>query len=493
MIDKSLKQNLYEQVADRFGELINKGTLQPGDRLPSVRKLHQQLSVSISTISEAYRLLEDRGLITVRPQSGYYVKTNITVPEPNPSAPPLKVSNIDTSIIARVYADIARPQIVKLGAAIPSAELLPLKTLNRLMSQVIRTYPEMAHSYQVLNGCEILRHEIARKLIDAGCSISPEQILITNGTTEAIYLALRAVTKPGDTIVIESPSYYGLLQTLELLHLKAVELPTDPREGICLESLETVFKNSSIKACALVSNFSNPLGSCMSDRRKQDLVALLNKYDVSLVEDDIYGDLSFNGHRPKAIKAFDTQGRVLYCSSVSKTLSPGLRVGWLVAERHLIQVQKLKMVTNVMTSVVPQLTVATFLANGGYERHLRKLRRTYHSQMEKMRHRISDYFPPQTRMTQPQGGQVLWLELPQHFDVMQFYEAALKYQISIAPGIIFSPTNSYRNCLRLNFGLLWSEQCDYAPRTDKVDRALEILGALAQQQLSSSTLLKIKR
>ena len=292
-----------------------------------------QLSVSISTISEAYRLLEDRGLITARPQSGYYVKTNITALEPNSSAPTPKVCTIDTSIIARVYADIARPQIVKLGAAIPSAELLPLKTLNRIMSQVIRTYPEMAHSYQVLNGCEILRHEIAKKLIDAGCSIAPEQILVTNGTTEAIYLALQAVTKPGDTVAIESPSYYGLLQTLELLHLKAMELPTNPREGIGLESLEAVFKNSNIKVCALVSNFSNPLGSCMSDRHKQDLVALLNKYDVSLIEDDIYGDLSFNGHRPKAIKAFDTQGRVLYCSSVSKTLSPGLRVGWLVFEK----------------------------------------------------------------------------------------------------------------------------------------------------------------
>ena len=475
LMAKSSAPYLYEQVADRIREWIAQGTLQPGDRLPSVRKLHQQLSVSISTAMEAYRLLEDRGLVMARPQSGYYVKADIKSQQPHSSYPPQQASPVDTSLVSRIYADIDIPNIVKLGAAVPSPELLPLATLNRLMGQVIRTHPEVAHSYHVPIGCESLRHEIAKKLIDAGCSISPEHIMVTNGTTEAVYLALQAVTKPGDTVAIESPSYYGLLQALESLHLQALELPTDPKEGISLEHLEAALKRSEIAACAIVSNFSNPLGSCMSDRRKQNLVELLNRYHLPLIEDDVYGDLYFAGSRPKAIKAFDTQGRVLYCSSVSKTLSPGLRVGWLVAECNLIKIKKLKMVTNITTSIVPQLTVAAFFANGGYERHLRKLRRTYHAQMEKMRVAISNYFPPQTRMTRPQGGQVLWLELPQNFNVMKLYQAALEYQISIAPGVIFSPSQSHGNCLRLNFGLLWS---------DESDRALQILGALAQQQLA---------
>ena len=489
MLDKSSDKHLYEQVADRIQELIKQKTLQPGDRLPSVRKLREQLSVSVSTVMEAYRLLEDRGLITVRPQSGYYVKANIVSEEPNPSAPPQQANVIDTSIVSRVYADIDRPQIVKLGAAVPSPELLPLVTLNRIMGQVIRTNPENIHSYQSLKGCETLRHEIAKRLIDAGCALAPERLIVTNGTTEAIYLALQAVTKPGDTVAIESPCYYGLLQILESLHLKALELPTDPREGISLEHLETALKSSNIAACAVVSNFSNPLGSCMSDRRKQDLVELVTKYNIPLIEDDIYGDLYFGGNRPKAIKAFDTKGIVLYCSSVSKTISPGLRVGWLVGEKNFLQVKKLKTVTNVMTSIVPQLTVAAFFANGGYERHLRKMRRIYHSQMEKMRLAISNYFPPQTRITRPQGGQVLWLELPQNFDVMQLYESALEYRISIAPGIIFSPSKSYRNCLRLNFGLLWTEDSDLAKPASSGDGALQILGALAQQQLARKILI----
>ena len=472
---KSSSQHLYEEVAEYLGKSIARGTFQPGDRLPSVRKLHQQLSVSISTVMEAYRLLEDRGLITVRPQSGYYVKAVVSSKEPHSSHPPRQASSVDTSIVSRIYADIDEPNIIKLGAAIPSPELLPLATLNRLMGQVIRSHPARAHSYQSSMGYESLRHEIAKKLIDAGCSISPHKIIVTNGTTEALYLALQAVTKPGDTVAIESPCYYGLLQALESLRLQALELPTSPREGLSLKHLETSLARSEITACAIVSNFSNPLGSCMSDRHKQDLVELLNKYKITLIEDDIYGDLYFTGNRPKAIKAFDTQGRVLYCSSVSKTLSPGLRVGWLVAEHNLVEIKKLKMVTNVTTSVVPQLTVAAFLANGGYERHLRKLRRTYLTQMEKMRVAINNYFPPQTRMTHPQGGQVLWLELPKNFDTLELYQAALEYRISIAPGVIFSPSQSYKNCFRLNFGLLWS---------DESDRALQILGALAQQQLA---------
>ncbi len=495
MLDKSSEKYLYEQVADYIQDLIKQKTLQSGDRLPSLRKLQKQVSVSVSTVIEAYRLLEDRGLITVRPQSGYYVKTairdaplpgaslavkaNIISEEPNLSAPPQQANVIDTSTVFRVYTDIARPQIVKLGAAVPSPELLPLVTLNRIMGQVIRSNPEKIHPYQFPNGCEMLRHEIAKRLIDAGCAIPPHQIMVTNGSTEAIYLALRVVTQPGDTVAIESPCYYGLLQTLESLNLKALELPTDPREGISLEHLEAAFKTSKISACVLVSNFSNPLGSSMSNSNKQDLVELITKYNIPLVEDDIYGDLHFEGNRPKAIKAFDREGLVLYCSSVSKTLSPGLRIGWLVAEKYFLQVKKLKIVTNIMTAIVPQLTVAHFFSNGGYERHLRKMRHVYQSQMEKMRLAISNYFPPQTKITRPQGGQVLWLELPENFDVMQLYESALEYHISIAPGIIFSPSKSYANCLRLNCGLLWSEE---------IEKALQILGALAQQQLANKIL-----
>ncbi|MGD2184239.1 PLP-dependent aminotransferase family protein [Lusitaniella coriacea] len=483
LLEKSEDCSLYEQVAERIEMLIAEGTLQPGDRLPSVRKLHKQLCVSISTVLEAYRLLEDRGMIRARPQSGYYVKeTPATAPdEPSLSNPPWQVCPVDTSLAFRVQKMMRDREIVKLGAAVPSPELFPLATLNRLMGQVARAQPEVVHSYDAPPGCEALRHQVAKRLMDAGCSVTPEAIVTTNGTTEAMYLSLQAVTQPGDTIAIESPTYYGLMDILETLRLKALELPTHPREGISLNHLETALSQGKVTACALVSNFSNPLGSCMSDEKKKQLVELLNRYNVPLVEDDVYGELYFSGSRPKAIKAFDTEGRVLYCASISKTLSPGLRVGWSIPGRYQGKVEQLKMVTNITTAIAPQLTVAAFLANGGYDRHLRRLRQAYQSQMARLTQAICEEFPPETRVTRPCGGHVLWLELPKEFDSMVLYQEALQHKISIAPGTIFSPSGGYQNCLRLHGGLPWS---------DTIAEAMQILGMLSKKQLARKILAK---
>lgn len=476
LIEKSSNQNLYEQVADRIRSLIVKGTLQPGDRIPSVRKLHRQLSVSISTVLEAYRLLEDQGWIGVRSQSGYFVKrSHLSLPaEPHQSALPKCNFPVDISLAFRVSAAMRDPKNVKLGAAVPGVELLPTTALNRLMGQVIRTQPEVVHSYLAPHGCEPLREAVAKRLIDAGCSLTPDEIVITNGTAEALYLALKAVTKPGDTVGIESPTYYGLLEILASLHLRALELPTDPKEGLSLEHLEAALQKEKIAAVAIVSNFSNPLGSCMSDRRKKQLVFLLERYKLPLIEDDIYGELYFEGNRPKAIKAFDTQGLVLYCASVSKTLSPGLRIGWIVPGRFQLKVEQLKMATNWMSAIAPQLTVAAFFTNGGCDRHLRQLRRAYQSQISRMTQAICEYFPLETKVTRPLGGYVLWLELPTEFDAMVLYEEALAHQISVAPGNMFSPSGNYRNCLRLNAGLPWSSE---------IERAMQTLGYLSQRQL----------
>ena len=392
----------------------------------------------------------------------------------------MRVRNRAILLNDRLISTTSRdPKHVGLEKAIPGESLLPIATLNRLMNKLVREQPTLIHSYHPPNGCESLRHEVAKRLINAGCSLSPDDLVITNGTTEAIYLALRAVTKPGDIIAIESPTYYNFLEMLEALHLKALELPTHPKEGISLEQLELVLEHRNIAACVLVSNFSNPLGSCMSDRKKQQLLRLLEQYDVPLIEDDIYGELHFSEIRPRAIKAFDTTGQVLYCASVSKTLSPGLRVGWCAPGRYQVKVEHLKMAMNWTTAIVPQLTVAAFLTNGGYDRHLRHLRRAYQTQMAQMTQAICDYFPTETRVTRPMGGHVLWLELPIGFDAMRLYEEALIHHIGIAPGVMFSPTGNHKNCLRLNCGLPW---------TNEIERAMQTLGELSKQQLADQLL-----
>ncbi|MGB3491536.1 MAG: PLP-dependent aminotransferase family protein [Elainellaceae cyanobacterium] len=476
-LDPDLNKSLYEQVADRLHGLIRDGTLKSGDRLPSVRKLKQQLSISMSTVLEAYRLLEDRGVVAARPQSGYYVKATALnlLDEPGKSSPPRQVFEVDSSLTFRVISAINDPHMVQLGPAVQCMENFPLNTINRLMGQVMRAHPEQVHGYGTVSGCEELRREVSKRMLNAGCSISSDEIVVTAGTTEAIYLALQASTRPGDTVIIESPTYYSALEVLDSLGLKALELPTHPRQGMCLDALEAALNMGQAKVCLLVSNYSNPLGSCMSDSKKKTIVELLNRYGAVLIEDDVYGDLGFGGDRPKAIKAFDTENRVLYCSSVSKTLSPGLRVGWCLPGIYQPRVERLKVVVNHMTAIAPQLAVAAFFANGGYDRHVRQLCRTYQKRMERMRQAIQDYFPAETRVTRPQGGHVLWVEIPGEFDADELFEEAIRHQISIAPGSIFSASNTFCNCFRLNVGLAWSE---------RVDQAMQTLGRLIKKQMA---------
>ncbi len=467
---------LYEQVASRLQHLIKDGTLKPGDRLPSVRKLRAQLAVSTSTVLEAYRLLEDRGLITARPQSGYYVKVTASTAEPAASTPPQQACDIDISLAFQVVSAMRDPDLVQLGAAIPALDLLPLAQLNRLMAKVMREQPHVAHGYGLPVGCLELRSEFAKRMLDAGCTASPDQVVITNGALEALYLCLQATTQPGDTVAVESPTYFAVLEALKSLGLKALTLPTHPRDGISLPHLEEALSLGKVQVCLLVSNFSNPLGTCMPIAKKRQIVERLDYYGVPLIEDDIYGDLYFEGRRPPALKAFDTGNRVLYCSSVSKTLSPGLRIGWCVPGQYYSEVSRRKSIINQNTAVAAQLAVAAFLQNGGYDRHLRHLRRAYQDQTARMLQAITDYFPSETCVSRPEGGHVLWLELPTGFDALRLYYDALAQQIAIAPGVMFSASGQcYHTCFRLNTALVWS---------DTIDQALRALGHLAKKQLA---------
>jgi DNA-binding transcriptional MocR family regulator len=467
---------LYETLAARVATLIEKGTLQPGQRAPSVRKLSRQYQVSISTVLLAYQKLESRGLIQARPQSGYYVRTALR-PAPaepemsKPAAAPKAVSVSD--LVMRIVHAGRDPAIVPLGAAVSGHEFLPVRQLNRIMGQMSRRFVKLSHAYDFPPGCEMLRVQIARRMMEAGCSLTPGDIVTTCGTQEAVNLCLRAVTKPGDTVIIETPTFYGLLQSIEALHLRALEIPTHPRTGICLDALAIALKKTRVNACLLVPNFSNPLGSCMPDENKKALVKMLAQKQVPLIEDDIYGELVFGPARPKAAKSWDNEGLVMYCSSVSKTLAPGYRVGWTAPGRFKDAVERLKFVNTIAGASLPQLAVAEFLANGGYERHLRKIRRTYEQSIERFTQAICKYFPDGTRATRPSGGFVLWVELPKSTDALELHHRALAHKISIAPGPVFSASGKFRNFIRLNCGLEW---------TVELDQVMAKLGKLAGEK-----------
>jgi len=308
-----------------------------------------------------------------------------------------------------------------------------------------------------------LRRQIARRYLRFGARVLPDEIVITNGAMEALHLSLQSLTKPGDAVAIESPSFYACLQAIESLGLKAVEIPTHPREGVELGPLERAIDTHKVRACWFMTSFQNPLGATMHDEKKRDLVRLLESRGIPLIEDDVYSELYFSARRPRAAKSFDERGLVLHCGSFSKCLAPGYRLGWVAAGRFAIDVQRRKVMTSLATSIPVQDAIADLLQHETYDAHLKKLRRSLAAQQQALLRSVRQHFPGQ-RVTEPEGGYFVWLELPPGTDTLELHRRALKHGISIAPGPIFSPRREYRNCVRLNYGHPWSSELARAVR-----------------------------
>lgn len=474
---KPEKKALYKDVAAQVAGLIEQGTFRAGEKIPSVRELMRRMGVSLATVLSAYGLLEDRGIIEARPQSGYYVRARVgdmpvSSPTELPSTAvvpaPLNIAGICTMLMG----DPRNRDFVPLGAAIPNPELLPVDKLTRALRSVVGRQKNQSVFYDFLPGHKGLRIQISRRSMTAGCLLSPDEIVTTQGATEAVNLCLRAVCRPGDTVAVESPTYYGFLQIIESLGLHALEIPSHPEQGISLDALAYAMEHNPVSACLVVSNFSNPLGCRIPEEKKKLMVELLASKDIPLIEDDIYGDLCFDEDRPGVAKAFDKKGLVMLCSSFSKTIAPGYRVGWVAPGRFQSAVERLKIVSNVATSTPTQSALAEFLSNGGYDHYLRKVRKIYRKQTYATANAVLRCFPEGTRVTRPAGGFVLWVEMPEHVDSLKLYEQALQAGITIAPGPIFSAKRKFRNFVRLNAGF-WS---------NRIEDAIGTLGQLAAMQ-----------
>jgi DNA-binding transcriptional MocR family regulator len=474
ILDIARKKLLYEEIAAKVGGLIERGTYRPGDRIPSIRDLSRQMRVSVNTVMEAYAQLENLGMVEARPQSGFYVRSRILEPGgdrsrdgENEEPVPCCVS-IDEAPL-RIMRATLDSSLVPLGGSVPNPDLLPVDKLNRMLGTESRRFRMQSISYTGPRGTKRLRTQIAKRSLHSGFPSTPEEIVITSGCVEAITLALQATCRPGDTVAVESPLYYTFLHSIQWMGLKILEIPSHPQDGISLEVLGYAIRHNPVHAVLLIPNFNNPLGCVMPAEKKRELAALLGSRDIPLIEDDVYGDLAFGAERPPAVKAYDEKGLVLYCSSFSKTLAPGYRVGWIVPGRYRQKVQQLKALFNICSASPTQLAVAEFLTNGGYDHHLRTIRRVYSRQMAHLRDTVGRFFPLGTRVTRPEGGYILWVEMPERVDALKLHEEALKEKIGVAPGPIFTIGGGFRNCIRLN-AAFWSEQ---------VEQALETLGGIA--------------
>jgi DNA-binding transcriptional MocR family regulator len=460
--------HLYEQLAAELSGLVEKGALRAGDRLPSVRVLSDQRGVSVSTVLQAYLLLESRGLVETRPQSGHYVRAirAALTSEPRPPRATAQATLVSVSdLVARVYSASHDPNTVLLGAGHVSPALLPVERLNRGLAAVARAAGGLGLAYDMPPGLPALRRQIARRAADWGVAIGADEVVTTIGTMEALHLCLRSVARAGDTIAVESPAYFGVLQLIESLRMRALEIPAHAGTGIDLAQLDDGLRRHNVKACVVVSNFSNPLGALMPDDAKRELVQILARREVPLIEDDIYGDLHFEGARPRPVRAFDRRGMVMLCASFSKTLAPGYRVGYVLPGRWRDTVERLKFSNTVACPTLPQMAVADFLENGGYERHLRRLRRRVAEQVARVSEAIALHFPEGTRISRPRGGFLLWVEMPAGKSALDLHARAAARGISVAPGPIFSAKQRFASCVRISCGFPWSETIARAIRT----------------------------
>lgn len=464
---------LYRQYAGEIAAMIAEGRLSPGDRLPSVREARERRGISASTVFQAYQQLERDGLIVARPQSGFYV--NLPLPERAPRAPVggdqppalVQVSDLVFEVLGQARARGTAP----LGSAFPGPDLFPLSRLARAATSALETMDPGAVVEHLSPGHPRLIEQIEFRYRIDGVAVSPDEIVVTNGALEALNAALAMVTKRGDTVVVESPTFYAALQAIERLERKVLPVTTSPVTGIDLDALEAVLSRQPVGACWLMPSFQNPTGALMPDTHRQELVRMLARHRVPLIEDDVYAELYFGSQRPKPAKAHDADGMVLHCSSFSKSLAPGYRVGWVAAGRFAKAVQRHTLMTTMAASLPAQTAIMQFVQAGGYERHLRRLRGALHARVTAASALIESVFPAGTRVSRPRGGYFLWIELPDGCDAMTLHNLALQSRIGIAPGHLFSPDARFARCLRLNVG----------HQDEIVIPALRRLGALAHQ------------
>lgn len=463
---------LYEKVARIVEAQIASGTLRTNDRIPSVRAMSRTAGVSVATVVQAYWHLENAGLIAPRPQSGFFVRSRNGANIPQPKSKPIRVTkprSVATEVLDACRETLLRTDVVMLNGAFTSPALYPTTRLNNIAREIMRERPMNAGEIIASPGDEGLRREIAKRMSMYGAPTTADEVVITSGTMDALTLTLGQLCEPGDTVLVESPTYFGILQAVEHLRLKVVEVPNQPGAGIDAEAVRRAARNNKLAAAVLMPNFNNPTGSLTSDDVKRDIVHELTGHGVPIIEDDIYGDLNHSGERPLSLRAFDESGLVISCGSVSKTIALGYRLGWAVSSQYHADITRAKFFSSVACPTLQQLVLARYYESGGYERYLRRIRRLLAENAQHITECIAQYFPEGTKVARSAGGVVLWVELPPRVDGIELFRSALASRIGILPGMVFSAKGDFRNYIRLNCGLPW---------TTTVQRAVQKLGTL---------------
>ncbi|TKC62388.1 PLP-dependent aminotransferase family protein [Pedobacter hiemivivus] len=463
----------YEEIVDKIQSIIKNLNLKPGDRVPSLRQVCKELEVSLATALQAYRTLEAKGLVISRPKSGYFVnattKNNLIQKPHNDKYIPLPINVTLNTMIANMLVNMKQFGLVNFFIFAPVNELLPISRISKAVRDALKDTNSDSFQYPLIEGHPRLVKQIARQTFDWELSLSTEHVLVTNGCTEAINLCLDAIAQPGDIILIESPAPYGILQSLALRNLLALEVPVHPETGLYLDQLEFAIAQHKVTACVLTTVINAPMGCAMPKENILKLLEILKKNNIPLIEDDALGDLSFTHPRPLPAKAYDLDNNVLYCTSFSKSLGPGFRIGWVSGGKYHEKIKRLKYMSNFFTNGILQDAIGRFLETGLYNSHLKRMKTAMQQNLARYMDSINNHYPPDIKISTPKGGLCLWMELPAHIDALELQRRAIDQGIGICPGQIFTASNQYNNFIRLNYCLLW---------TPKIDKHLKKLGTL---------------
>lgn len=465
-----MKKFKHERLTDHLIQLIEQGDLKIGEKLPSLRTLSKQQGMSLMTVYHSISTLQGLGYVESRPKSGYYARRPLqkkSFLQHKKLEKKRCVQSLD-ELVQLVYGT-GGEGLISLARNTPAASLLPTSKLKKSLLYVSRNRMDSSLQYGSIAGIPELREQIAVMSGQSGTLLNSKELIVTVGCMEAINLAIRACTAVGDKILIESPTYFGIFQAIQGLGRIPVEVNTDFDTGMSPQQLQQAVEEHRPQACLLVTNYSNPLGAAIPDADKAKIVQLLHEKEVTLIENDIYGELYYGKKRPRTCKAFDRHNEVIYCSSFSKSLVPGYRVGWIAPGRFYDEVFQAKISQSVATSSLNQEILAHFLKNGRFDLHLKRLRKQLHTQSLKYQQAIEHYFPDDTVVSKPAGGFVLWVELHLGVDTLALFNRALQQDVTFAPGQLFSLEKDLRNYLRISIGQHFDE---------KIEKGVRVLGDL---------------
>ena len=466
---------LYQNIGALFESRIADGIYPVGDRLPSVREASRSLGVSLTTIYHAYNVLELKGLIRAKPQSGYLIARQLPVTSEDgdfaltqtdhQAAPALET--IALQVLGEAGRDITAP----FGSIFLDAKLLPISRLLTVMREVSRR-PAQRWATKDAAGMLDLRREIAKRYTRYGYSVPLDQIIVTAGAIDGLNLALSALLRPGDSVAVEDPCFFPASFSLRRFGLKLVPIPVSPRDGLDLEVLESVLANGGAKACLMMPTCQNPLGVSLSLEKKGKLVRLIERYEVPLIENDAYGEFLPPEEGGSSCKVYDKSGLVIHCSSFSNSLSPELRVGWVSAGRFRDRVLSVKFLTSMSSHGLAQQTVAEFLKHENFDHHLRNLRSVLGDRRRRGLQELDNWGPLIMSRSNPDSGYIVWAKLPEGIDSLYLFKIAAAEGLSFVPGALFSIDRLRQNEIALNLSFAW---------TDETTESLKRLGSLIEE------------